>query len=198
MKWDVERIRAEIARLDALTGLNGRDMLIQIGAARQTLGCFSAKSKDSMFFRFSAHFFEADSFSNAEALDTIAHEYAHYMDYVLNGPNLSHGESWKACCRIVGARPMRLYQPAVNSLHLAKERAESEEMRRMDEMAARFAINGEVIHAVYGRGKIRDIVTDGKNSRIMIAFPSAGVKTFSLGWMAEHCRISANNEIYVA
>lgn len=110
MKWDVERIRAEIARLDALTGLNGRNMPpIQIGAARQTLGCFSAKSKDRMFFCFSSHFFEADSFSNAAALDTIAHEYAHYMDYVLNGPNLSHGESWKACCRIVGARPIRLY-----------------------------------------------------------------------------------------
>lgn len=65
-------------------------------------------------------------------------------------------------------------------------------------MAAQFAVDAEVIHAVYGRGKIRDIVTDGRNSRIVIDFSSAGVKTFSLSWMAEHCRISASNEIYVA
>lgn len=37
--------------------------------------------------------------------DTILHEIAHAIDYVINGYS-SHGANWKRICRIIGAVPM--------------------------------------------------------------------------------------------
>ena len=104
--FDEEMIRAELRRLDMKTGLHAADLPIKFGKARCTLGRFSYPSEDRMEFYFSNYYFQDPMHPIEEKLDTIRHEYAHYMDYMINGSS-SHGPSWKNCCRIVGAIPTK-------------------------------------------------------------------------------------------
>jgi hypothetical protein len=123
-KWPISRIRFEIARLDKITGLNGQSLEIRIGKATQTLGSFESEKGKPKRFRFSAHFFESDDFSHAAAIDTIRHEYSHYMVLMTYGrhPGGAHGNAWKKCCRRVGARPERCYSEEWNQEMLSREK----------------------------------------------------------------------------
>ncbi len=112
MNWTEETIRAEIRRLDEITGLHGATLPIVIGRAKTVLGAFSVKAvrlrgkivRVPRQFTFSGYFFRHPAFSDAMAQDTIRHEYAHYMDFVLYG-QLAHGKTFRACCQTVGAYP---------------------------------------------------------------------------------------------
>jgi len=120
-KWPESRIRFEIARLDKITGLNGQSLEIKIGKGKCTLGQFESAGGEPLRFRFSAFFFENDDFSYAAAIDTIRHEYAHYMDLVLYGHH-SHGYTWRRCCIRIGARPERFYRKEWNEKKRSQEK----------------------------------------------------------------------------
>lgn len=99
--WNENDIRKGLARLDAKTGLAGATLPLTFGNANCTLGSYSAVGA----FRFSRKYFEDPSWSIEEALDTIRHGYAHYMDHMIYG-NMGHGASWKKCCLEVWALPI--------------------------------------------------------------------------------------------
>ena len=108
--WSEDRIRDEIKRLDEITGLCGVGIRIKFGRSAYYLGRFFAKNKEGqMEFYFSNVFFQDPSFREEYAVDVIRHEYAHYMNWVLNH-KVGHGNSWKRCCKIVGAKPDRIFK----------------------------------------------------------------------------------------
>ena len=78
--WTETAIRKEFARLDAKTGLKGATLPISFGNAKCTLGSYSSAGGGA--FRFSRHYFDDPLWPIEEALDTIRHEYAHYMDHM--------------------------------------------------------------------------------------------------------------------
>lgn len=65
-------------------------------------------------------------FSVEEAIDTIRHEYAHHMDFMING-KLGHSTSWKQCCIRFGALPIRLYGEDRADYHRKKHEKEYQE-----------------------------------------------------------------------
>ena len=95
--WNEEEIRKELRRMDQLTGLSGATLPIRFNEAWATLGSYRLIGRKAGGFCFSNRYLQDPDFTPEEALDTIRHEYAHYMDYELYG-NTGHGRTWKACC----------------------------------------------------------------------------------------------------
>lgn len=192
MKWSVDRIRTEIARLDEKTGLNGRSLPIRLNMARCILGQFFFRNEEPREFCFSSRFFEAEDFSCAEALDVIAHEYAHYMDCVLNGKfsDGPHGESWKECCRIIGARPFRYYMSELNQYALEREKKQQDKMLRAKSLAQIFCRGKTVHHPAYGTGEIVSLEADEINQRINILFADGNQRLLDLDWVGGHCTLT--------
>lgn len=145
--WSEDRIRAEIARLDRKTGGNGASLPITFSNAKHTLGQFGIidpKGAALMYFRFSHHWFQKPDWPEELALDTIRHEYAHYLNWIrFHGKG--HDGTWKQCCRMVGARTERLYrspekgQPAPGAADEAARRAKEAAERIARDEAARKA-----------------------------------------------------------
>ena len=109
LRWSRERIRAELSRLDDITGLKGANVTVRLYEEREPLGLFTFIGPVRMTFGFSSPRFEDPKFTQAEALDVIRHEYAHYMEYALFGESTDHGPNWQNCCRRIGARPQTFY-----------------------------------------------------------------------------------------
>lgn len=95
--WTEEDIRKELDRLYAKTRQNSAGLTINFSNAKCTLGQYSSTDRGS--FRFSNHYYQDPTWPIEEALDTIWHEYAHYMAHMIYG-NLSLGSIRK---NIVGA-----------------------------------------------------------------------------------------------
>ena len=187
-RWPISRIQSEIARLDQLTGLNGRELTIRINKGRGTLGSFD---RTKMSFTFSSRYFEDEGFSESEALDTIRHEYAHYMDWMIYGDRSdgNHGRTWKECCRRVGAVPLRCYDRERNKLRLRQEKELREKQKKTDAEVERFTPGTGILHPSYGKGVIRELSMDGLNTRATVDFPEAGIKILGLNWVSDHCSI---------
>lgn len=145
MIWDEARIRAEIARLDGITGLSGAKLPILFFNARRTLGQFGVHDPNGaelMYFRFSHHWFQRPDWPAEHALDVIRHEYAHYVNWVRHRQS-GHNSSWKKCCILVGARPERLHREPENGQPTpdaaAERKAREDAERKAREEAARKA-----------------------------------------------------------
>jgi len=190
-RWTEERIRAEIARLDAQTGLNGRALPILFSRAQKTLGEFAHNGRQPVRFRFSRLRFEAPDFPDESARDVIRHEYAHYMDFMRNG-STSHGPKWKACCREIGAPPERLFNPERCEQFRKKQAAEQAQRQaqaRHQEYAgftAEYSPGDIIVHPRYGAGVIELITNEGASSKVLIAFLS-GPRVLNLSWVARNC-----------
>ena len=128
--WNEARVRDELKCLDRKTGLCGADIPIVFNNAKRTLGSFSTHNGKAKQFCFSNHYFQNQDFPVEEAIDTIRHEYAHYMDFVLNG-KLGHSTSWKQCCIRIGALPIRLYSEDRADYHRKKHEKERQENAKL-------------------------------------------------------------------
>ena len=190
MKWTEAMIRKEIQRLDEMTGLHGNDLIVDFGNAKHRLGCFVTREGKSHKFRFSRKYFEDENFSKHEAYDVIRHEYAHYMNQELNGDKMDggHGEMWKECCRRVGARPNRYYDPAANDIYLRKEREETETLQTKRDYVALMKVGDKLLHPKFGLGEIRSIENTAGDARLKMVFPSGEMKTISAKWLADMCK----------
>lgn len=182
LKWPKEAIRAEIRRLDGITGLRGSDVTVRLYEEREPLGCFTFKDPVRMTFGFSTTRFEEPGFTAAEALDIIRHEYAHFMEYRLFGESTDHGPNWKKCCIRIGARPENLYTSRW------KENARRQEKER----ARRTRVDGfqegqTVRHPVFGEGCITAIEAGEKMTKLTIAFAS-GPRILDIDWVRKNCR----------
>ena len=190
-RWPISRIRSEIERLDQITGLNGRELDIVIGKAKHTLGYFRSLRGKPISFTFSSFYFESDDFSTSEALDTIRHEYAHYMDLMLNGDRSdgSHGNTWKECCRRIGAKPIRCYSKEWNRIMFDREQTAKQKEEQMKQAVKQFAVGTIIKHPAYGEGTILNITEDGMSSHATICFHSVSNKTLAISWMSVHCTV---------
>ena len=172
--WNETSIRSELARLDKRTGLKGAELPISFNNARCTLGLYD--STDGGSFKFSNYFFQDPDWPVESALDVIRHEYAHHMDHVLYGHG-GHGATWKLCCGIVGASPIRYYY---KRKHL--------EESKISEHYDTYNIGVKIDHPKYGVGVIEEIFGSGTCRCISVRFQSYDCKKLGLRWVDSNCR----------
>lgn len=187
MIWSEYRIREEMKRLDRITGLEGATLPISFGNARNTLGFFSLVNNKSGRFRFSRVYFEDPSWPQENALDVIRHEYAHYMDFELNG-TVGHGITWKMCCIKVGAMPRRIYNDQGDRYRKEKLRQEKLEMKKKFSGASEFTVGTEVKHPSFGKGKLMKILEKENRKLAEFSFEGANIRILDLNWVAQNCK----------
>lgn len=180
-RWNEKAIRNEIARLDAKTGLEGAKLPIKFSNSKKTLGEYS--SMNGGVFRFSNYYFRDSGWPEEEAIDVIRHEYAHYMDHMIYG-KLGHGATWKHCCGIVGAFPIRCYDEKLAKYHQRRH----EEEARLSVHYDSYHIGSHIEHPTYGIGVIKEITGESVSRRVNIDFPDTGLRTLSLAWVDKNCR----------
>lgn len=185
MVWTEDAIRAEFRRLDKKFGLDGASLPIIFNKARCTLGQFCGTvSGEPKCFRFSKVYFDDPKFPVKEALDTIRHEYAHYMEFMLYGKT-GHGPRWKKCCIKVGAMPIRCYDKKI----AAYRRERQEEQMILESLCDDILIGTEVEHPKFGKGIVTEIYGDGIGRQLHVEFASWGTKKIAASWAAEHCKM---------
>ena len=124
MRWTENMILEEIKRLDAITGLNGQRLPIRMSRAKTEVGSLVILDKEPLYFRFSRYYFNHPDFARKSAIETIRHEYAHYMDICRRGKSC-HDKQWEDCCIRIGLIPEREFSPFINMVYLANERGVS-------------------------------------------------------------------------
>ena len=137
MKWNEEMIRAELKRLDEITGLQASDLPICINDDHQDefMAAYVVRDEKPYGFHFTREYFEEGRILDEHAYDIIRHEYAHYMDHMLTEGNFcdddyeAHGIMWKACCDVVGALAFGQYTAEQTLIDLLF--ADPERRRRM-------------------------------------------------------------------
>lgn len=182
--WSEEKIREEMKRLDRITSLNGAKLPILFNNSKYRLGCFFGG--DEMYFQFSDFWFQDPEWTQESALDTIRHEYAHYMDQMLYG-NYGHGKTWKACCSKVGARPKRLYNEQFEKYYKNRIKEQKATISEFDT----YNIGDRIKHPMYETGKIIDIQGEGISKLVTIEFET-GSKQFTLDWINRNCKRSVS------
>lgn len=183
--WNEARIRAEIRRLDRMTGLHGSELQIKFTRSHRTLGSYTAYDRNP-YFEFSAFHFDNPAIPDEMKLDVIRHEYAHYMEHMLYN-QVSHSATWKKCCGEVDAYPHRLYSPAIEKHYTNLHRKEAEKARQYDA----YTVGGTVRHPVFGAGRITAVLPSRHDRILEIAFP-CGVKRLSVNWVMANCRRGAS------
>lgn len=105
MRWTGNVIREEMARLDKITGLRGHEVPIFFFYKKGGPEAgFMQDGDQPLAFVFNKTIYDSRKCVDRLLMSIVRHEYAHYMDLMLNGPMTEcHGESWEACCRVVGA-----------------------------------------------------------------------------------------------
>lgn len=181
--FNEEMIREELRRIDQKTGLNAASLPISFGNAKCYLGYFSYPNDKSLKFYFSNHYFTDPMFPVEEKLDVIRHEYAHYMDYMLNGSS-SHGPRWKKYCKIVGAYPMRCYSKDRSDYFLKKHKEEEETNLKCDS----YTVGRTVKHPSFGQGSITEILGEGISRIAVIKFNNGNCKKLLLSWVTQNCQ----------
>ncbi len=179
--WNEASIRSEMARLDKRTGLKGAELPISFNNARCTLGLYDSTGGGS--FKFSNYYFQDPNWPVESALDVIRHEYAHHMDYVLYGHG-GHGATWKLCCGIVGASPIRCYNESRADFYRQKHLEESKKSEHYDT----YNIGDKIDHPKYGVGVIEEISGAGTCRCISVRFQGSECKRLGLGWVDSNCR----------
>lgn len=183
--WNEETIRNEFRRLDTKFELDAASLPIVFNNAKRTLGSFYGKRNgDPMRFQFSRYYFDNPKFPPQEALDTIRHEYAHYMDFMLTGKT-SHGPTWKKCCIKVGATPVRCYDERRAAYRLEKH----EETVILELLCDDIRDGMELEHPKYGVGVIGIVEGEGIRKHLYVEFPQYGTKKIAASWAAEHCKV---------
>lgn len=179
--WSEDTIRQEIAKMDAKTGLDGAHLPIRFSNAKCTLGMYKP-SNEGGSFTFSNYYFQNADWPVEEALDTIRHEYAHYMEYMIYGKG-GHGRTWKLCCNIVGAIPQRCYDEHRAEYYQRKHKKEEEQICRFETY-----IKGKRIrHPSFGVGVIEEVAGENLNKNILVDFIAVGKKRLGLAWVDENC-----------
>ena len=179
-KWTESAIREEISKLDKKTGLHGARLPISFNNARCALGMYSPADGGS--FKFSNYYYQDPNWPIEEALDTIRHEYAHYMDHVLYN-HCAHGSTWKHCCAIVGAMPIRCYNEKRADYYRQKHLKEESLSKRYDE----YYIGDIILHPKYGKGVIKYVQGESISRIITVEFTSVGEKVLGLSWVDTNC-----------
>lgn len=180
--WPEERVRAELRKMDKITGLKGAELPIRFNEAARTLGSFTPGRRESGSFQFSRHYLENPNIPDEVNCDTIRHEYAHYMDWVIYGGS-GHGKTWKACCSKIDALPLRLYNSGMAKHYRKIHEISEANLRR----CSGYAVGQTVRHPQFGTGVIETIREAKEDRMLEVVFPGGTKKIFSACWMHDHC-----------
>lgn len=174
-------IRDEIKRLDGITKLSGSEVPIVFSSrATSTLGCFNVDKDGNMSFSFSDSYYMDSKFPIQEKIDTIRHEYAHYMCYMLYGPYHGHDKFWKRCCTEIGATPTRLYNASRAEYYNEKNKKENDLICKVNA----YKVGDKVAHPNFGQGTIISITGEAKSTFAIVKFANDMEKNISLYWLA--------------
>ena len=125
-------------------------------------------------------------------LDTIRHEYAHYMVCV-RYPGLQeppHGNHWKKCCREIGAHPYAYCNLQAAREIRKQEKAQEAELALVRSLMADMAPGDEILHPLLGTGVITEITPNLDNPRITLTFGDSAPHLFSARWIIENCDLA--------
>ena len=181
--WPRERILAELKKLDGITGLNGAELPIEYTMWNCTLGMFHVtKKREPQKFSFSKIYLDDPSLPDEINIDTIRHEYAHYMDLVLYG-NIGHSRTWKKCCGDVGIAPNRVFSDFSVRYFKRLNRISSE-----NEIIYKSYNEGMIVlHDKFGLGEIIRVMESSHDRILIIKFEDGTVRRLSALWVHEHC-----------
>lgn len=180
--WTAEEIRKEIRKLDKITGLAGAELPIHFHKRGRAVGRFSYSSEGSLSFSFNTQYFDDPTMPPEVLLDVVRHEYAHYMDYIDRGKS-GHGKSWKMCCLVVGALPLRYFsmERVWRISELRQQRQKRNE--QFDAVSAGMYVS----HPRFGSGRIVCIRGTELNRVAEVTFANGDRKSLGLGWVCDHC-----------
>lgn len=103
--YTLEDVRKEYDRLDALLGIDTKNVELKISKGFRTAGLFQVKRDKKtndlkMIIRINKVVFECCS---ASFFEIVRHEYAHAANYIINKDySDAHGPKWKELCKRVG------------------------------------------------------------------------------------------------
>lgn len=173
-----ELIINEISRLDKLLEYNVSSIEVKYIKSSRRIGCYYYNPVDKTeYFAFSENFYMSESFSEREKLYTVRHEYAHFIN-LLNFGNRGHGKTWKTCCGMTGAFPIRCCDSQRNEYFKTKEEKEKEIKSKLDQ----FYIGQYIEHSAFGKGKIISISGSYKSLSAEVKFDNI-IKRISLYWL---------------
>lgn len=190
LRWPEERIRAEMKRLDGITGLCGATLPIRLIRRARRLGSYHYDCNENpLYFTFTQSYFEDPDFPETEALDVIRHEYAHYMKNVLypGREEPHHGPLWHLCCLQVGAAPNRYYNTKY-ARHLHQREAEkAQDNADVYDFMETLDVGQAIDHPTFGEGAIASVARTKDNARVTIVFEDGTQRMFSAKWVMENC-----------
>ena len=178
-EWNEASIREEFINLDEKTGLHGAALPIRFGQSKNCLGYYCSLG----FFWFSTVYFNDPDWNEEDAIDTIRHEYAHYMDHKIHG-NHGHGQTWKACCLRIGAMPCENCIAETFKYHSKKTA-----LKKRAEQFASSSIGKRIEHPGFGIGMITAVTGESTNCRVTVDFANVGQKILGFAWVDNNCRI---------
>lgn len=145
-RWTIEDFRGELRRLDERSGFNSENVQIVLINRKNPVAYFS---REPLSFGFSAKYFNDPTFSESQALETIAHEYAHFLVYEQYGDTAkrSHGAEWHQACRMIGTLPLHFYNESMSKT-IDKLRSQS---------TPKYYYLCIVEHKTFGRGIVEDV-----------------------------------------
>jgi hypothetical protein len=181
IKWTETTIRTEMKKLDKLTGLNGAELPIRFNNAKCTLGLYC--SEDGGSFKFSDYYFQDPEWPTESALNVIRYEYAHHMDHVLYGHG-GHGPTWKLCCGIVGASPIRCYSENLAEFYRQKHLKDN----KLSEHYDTYQVGEVIAHPKFEAGVIVDILGESINRSVAVDFKECSVKKLGTSWVDDNCK----------
>ena len=104
------------------------------------------------------------------------------MDHLLYG-NLGHGSSWKRCCGVIGALPIRCYNEKRAQYYQERHAEET----KLSALYDTYMVGSSIVHPRYGIGVIEENVGESTNRYITVNFISVGRKKLGLAWVDKNC-----------
>ena len=172
----------ELRRLDRITNLKGVLVPVHFHERGLAVGKFCHNKSKYMCFSFHRSYFTDPAMPPEVLMNTVRHEYAHYMDYMNRGKS-GHGKPWKQCCLIVGAQPVQYFDKE----WVARLSARHQQNRLRNQLFDTCIAGMHIDHPRFGDGEIVRIYGTALNRVADVTFAEQAPKAISLDWLFSHC-----------
>lgn len=126
--FNKEFILNEIKRLDEMTMMEGAKLKIEIsGRMTRCKGMFTYQRNrltneiKPVGFKFAASLLDG-RYAEETVINTIRHEYAHYLANICNGKECGHGPLFMQACRYIGCKEEQYFTDRVANAEVIPER----------------------------------------------------------------------------
>lgn len=202
-----EKIRLVFAEMDKLVSdtygvqISGSELPITFGFAQGTLAYYSyhpsfgSQRSDlgSEHFHFSLRYFaeEGDLFLDPKNFrHVVIHEYAHYMVRHIFPEaarrELSHGQTWRKCCRKLGIVPKATFSEKQRHYEWVQLFIMTGEFEPAPLAVSKYACGDYIQHPTLGLGKIIEIEPSKTAVNLVVCFDQC-IKRIDQKWALKHC-----------